>query len=224
MIVTNIAQRLKARAFQLDMTPAAVAEASGLNRSFIYDIIRGKSVRPSRSKLQKVADVLKVDVEWLIDGDGTIEGDAPKIYSPDTTFVGISGVKAKASAGGGTVIHSEDEQASKLYHFRLSWIEDELEANPKHLRILRVTGDSMVPTLNDGDTILVDMSRKSPYPPGLFVLHDGMGLMAKRIEHIPSSEPPRIRVTSDNPNYSPYECLLDEVNIVGRIRWYGRVV
>ena len=63
MIVTNIAQRLKARAFQLDMTPAAVAEASGLNRSFIYDIIRGKSVRPTRSKLQKVADVLRVDVD-----------------------------------------------------------------------------------------------------------------------------------------------------------------
>ena len=224
MIVTNIAQRLKARAFQLDMTPAAVAETSGLNRSFIYDIIRGKSVRPTRSKLQKVADVLKVDVAWLIDGDGTLEGEEPKIYSPDTTFVGISGVKAKASAGGGTIVHAEDEQVSKMYHFRQSWIEDELEANAKQLRILRVTGDSMMPTLNDGDTILVDTGRKSPYPPGLFVLHDGMGLMAKRIEHIPSSEPPRISVTSDNPNYSPYECLLDEVNIAGRIRWYGRVV
>ena len=224
MIVTNIAQRLKARAFQLDMTPAAVAEASGLNRSFIYDIIRGKSVRPTRSKLQKVADVLRVDVTWLIDGDGTLDGEEPKIYSPDTTFVGISGVKAKASAGGGTIVHAEDEQAGKMYHFRQSWIEDELHANAKQLRILRVTGDSMMPTLNDGDTILVDMGRKSPYPPGLFVLHDGMGLMAKRIEHIPSSEPPRISVTSDNPNYSPYECLLDEVNIVGRIRWYGRVV
>jgi phage repressor protein C with HTH and peptisase S24 domain len=224
MIVTNIAQRLKARAFQLDMTPAAVAEASGLNRSFIYDIIRGKSVRPTRSKLQKVADVLRVDVAWLIDGDGTLEGEEPKIYSPDTTFVGISGVKAKASAGGGTIVHAEDEQVRKMYHFRQSWLENELDANAKQLRILRVTGDSMMPTLNDGDTILVDMGRKSPYPPGLFVLHDGMGLMAKRIEHIPSSEPPRISVTSDNPNYSPYECLLDEVNIVGRIRWYGRVV
>ena len=224
MIVTNIAQRLRARAFQLDMTPAAVAEASGLNRSFIYDIIRGKSVRPTRSKLQKVADVLRVDVAWLIDGDGTLEGEEPKIYSPDMTFVGISGVKAKASAGGGTIVHAEDEQAGKMYHFRQSWIENELDANAKQLRILRVTGDSMMPTLNDGDTILVDMGRKSPYPPGLFVLHDGMGLMAKRIEHIPSSEPPRISVTSDNPNYSPYECLLDEVNIVGRIRWYGRVV
>lgn len=224
MIVTNIAQRLKARSFQLDMTPAAVAEATGLNRSFIYDIIRGKSVRPTRSKLQKVADVLKVDVDWLIDGDGTVEGEEPKIYSPDTTFVGISGVQAKASAGGGAVVHAEDEKASKLYHFRQSWIEDHLQASANNLRVLSITGDSMMPTLNDGDTILVDTERKSPYPPGLFILHDGMGLMAKRIEHVPSSEPPRIRVTSDNPNYSPYECLLDEVNIVGRIRWYGRCV
>lgn len=224
MIVTNIAQRLKARSFQLDMTPAAVAEATGLNRSFIYDIIRGKSVRPTRSKLQKVAEVLKVDVDWLIDGDGTVEGEEPKIYSPDTTFVGISGVQAKASAGGGAVVHAEDEKASKLYHFRQSWIEDHLQASANNLRVLSITGDSMMPTLNDGDTILVDTERKSPYPPGLFILHDGMGLMAKRIEHVPSSEPPRIRVTSDNPNYSPYECLLDEVNIVGRIRWYGRCV
>ncbi len=224
MIVTNIAQRLKARAFQLDMTPAAVAETSGLNRSFIYDILRGKSVRPSRAKLQKVADVLKVDLDWLIDGDGDVEGEAPKIYVPDTTFVAISGVRARASAGGGTVVHADDEQASKLYHFRLSWIEDELDARPGDLRMLRVTGDSMIPALNDGDTILVDMGRKAPHPSGLFVLHDGMGLVAKRIEHIPASDPPRIRVTSDNPNYAPYECLMDEVNIIGRIRWYGRKV
>lgn len=224
MIVTNIAQRLKARAFQLDMTPAAVAETSGLNRSFIYDILRGKSVRPSRAKLQMVADVLKVDLDWLIDGDGDVEGEAPKIYVPDTTFVSISGVRARASAGGGTVVHADDEQASKLYHFRLSWIEDELGASPRDLRMLRITGDSMIPTLNDGDTILVDMGRKAPHPSGLFVLHDGMGLVAKRVEHIPTSDPPRIRVTSDNPNYSPYECLMDEVNIIGRIRWYGRKV
>ena len=224
MIITNIAQRLKARAFQFDMTPAAVAEASGLNRSFIYDILRGKSVRPSRAKLQMVADGLKVDVDWLIVGDGDVEGEDTTIYVPDTTFVAISGVRARASAGGGTIVQAEDEQASKLYHFRLSWIEDELDASPRDLRMLRITGDSMIPTLNDGDTILVDMGRTAPHPSGLCVLHDGMGLVAKRIEHIPASDPPRIRVTSDNPNYSPYECLMDEINIIGRIRWYGRRV
>ena len=222
MPVTDIARRLKARAFQLDMSPAAVAAASKLNRSFIYDILRGKSVRPSRAKLEKVAAVLRVDVDWLVDGDGAVEGEAPKIYTPDTTFVAVSGVRARASAGGGSVVHAGDDVVDKHYHFRLSWIEDELGADPRDLRIMQVQGDSMMPTLNDGDTILVDMGRKRPYPPGLFVLHDGMGLVAKRVEHIPSSDPARLRITSDNPSYSQYECLAEEVNVVGRVRWYAR--
>ena len=83
-------------------------------------------------------------------------------------------------------------------------------------------GDSMRPTLEDGDTVLVDMNQKSPMPPGIFVLHDGMGLVAKRLEHVPNSTPPAVRVISDNGLYSPYERTSDEINIVGRIRWFGR--
>jgi phage repressor protein C with HTH and peptisase S24 domain len=89
---------------------------------------------------------------------------------------------------------------------------------------MHVEGDSMMPTLHSGDIVLVDMSRRSPTPPGIFVLHDGMGLVAKRLEHIPNSDPPRVRIISDNTFYSPYEGLADEVNIVGRIRWFAREI
>ena len=58
--------------------------------------------------------------------------------------------------------------------------------------------------------------------PGIFVLHDGMGLVAKRLEHIPNSDPPRVRIISDNPFYKPYEGSGEEVNIIGRIRWFAR--
>ena len=47
-------------------------------------------------------------------------------------------------------------------------------------------------------------------------------LVAKRLEYVPMSEPPRVRIISDNQQYSPYECTAEEVNIVGRVRWYGR--
>ena len=57
-----------------------------------------------------------------------------------------------------------------------------------------------------------------------FVLHDGMGLVAKRLDHIPNSEPPRVRIISDNPLYSPYEGTAEEVNIIGRIRWFAREI
>lgn len=85
-----------------------------------------------------------------------------------------------------------------------------------------VVTHSMLPTLEDGDTVLVDMSQKIPQPPGIFVLHDGLGLVAKRLEHVPMSDPPRVQIISDNTRYPPYDCSADEVNIVGRIRWYGR--
>jgi Protein of unknown function (DUF2924) len=59
---------------------------------------------------------------------------------------------------------------------------------------------------------------------GIFVLHDGMGLVAKRLDHIPNTDPPRVRIISDNPLYSPYEGTAEEVNIIGRIRWFAREI
>jgi phage repressor protein C with HTH and peptisase S24 domain len=90
------------------------------------------------------------------------------------------------------------------------------------MRVMAVQGDSMMPTLNEGDVILVDMNQRDPTPSGIFVLHDGMGLVAKRLERVPMSDPPRVRIISDNPRYLPYDCTADEVSIIGRVRWYGR--
>ena len=39
--------------------------------------------------------------------------------------------------------------------------------------------------------VLVDLGRRAPTPPGIILLHEGMGLVAKRLEHIPNSDPPR---------------------------------
>jgi hypothetical protein len=56
------------------------------------------------------------------------------------------------------------------------------------------------------------------------VLHDGIGLVAKWLEHIPNSDPPRVKIVSANDRYAPYERLVDEMNIVGRIRWFAREI
>ncbi len=49
----------------------------------------------------------------------------------------------------------------------------------------------------------------------------GTGLAAC---YVPMSEPPRVRIISDNPLYAPYEGVADEINIIGRIRWFAREV
>lgn len=214
-------ERIRARIRQLGMSVADVAREAGVNRSFVYDILRGKSLVPNLEKLTRVAAVLKVDLEWLLTGKGSVQGDDPITDDYHNEFVAIQYVAVRPSMGGGAIVEVE-ERSGRDFHFRRAWIRERLRAAPSLLRVMAVQGDSMMPTLNDGDTILVDMNQRNPSPPGVFVLHDGMGLVAKRLEHVPMSDPPRVRIISDNVRYSPYECTADEVNIVGRVRWYGR--
>ena len=219
---TSMAARLKARCQQLGLNAGQVAELVGVNRSFVYDIMRGRSEHPNLERLDRVAEALKVERKWLLYGLGEVEGEAPILEDPDEGFVAIPSVAVAASMGGGNII--EEELEGKPYNFQRSWIRHKLRSDPKDLRIMHVEGDSMTPTLHDGDIVLVDLARRSPTPPGMFVVHDGLGLVAKRLEHIPNSEPPRVRIISDNTLYAPYDCTVDEVNIIGRIRWYAREI
>jgi phage repressor protein C with HTH and peptisase S24 domain len=75
---------------------------------------------------------------------------------------------------------------------RKPFVRHELPAAPEHLRMIAIDGDSMEPLLSSGDRIVLDASQRIPVPPGTFVIWDGMGLVAKRAEHIPNSDPPRI--------------------------------
>ena len=217
----SLADRIKARARQLGLTAAQIAEIAGVNRSFVYDIIRGKSENPNLDRLDRLAGALKVERNWLLHGMGEVEGESPIIENPDLAFVAVPYVNVRPSMGGGNHFDMEPNHG-RPYHFQKSWIRYDLKSEPGNLRIMHVEGDSMMPTLHDGDIILIDIGRRSPTPPGIFVLHDGMGLVAKRLEHIPNSDPPKVRIISDNTHYSPYEGVADEINIIGRIRWFAR--
>jgi phage repressor protein C with HTH and peptisase S24 domain len=168
--------------------------------------------------------VLKVDRDWLIHGIGEVEGTSPFVENPDDAFVSIAHATPRPSMGGGAVVTEDGDTPGRAYHFRRSWIRNTLRASPGQLRIMHVEGDSMAPTLLDGDAVLVDMSRATPVPPGIFVLDDGMGLVAKRLEHIANSDPPAIRIISDNKHYPEYERTADEIRIIGRIRWFSREI
>jgi phage repressor protein C with HTH and peptisase S24 domain len=170
----------------------------------------------------RVAEVLKVERRWLLHGLGEVEGEVPLLDDPDEGLVAIPSVSVTASMGGGSVV--EDELEGRRYHFQRSWIRHKLRSQPTDLRIMHVEGDSMMPTLHHDDVVLVDLSRGVPTQPSIFVLYDGMGLVAKRLEHIPNSDPPRVRIISDNAFYAPYDCTAEEVSIIGRIRWYAREI
>ncbi len=137
----------------------------------------------------------------------------------------IAEVDVRASAGGGSVV--DDEREERRWHFPDAWVRAELNTRPAELRIVTIEGDSMVsdpPSPRDllpGDKAVINIGDRRPSPPGVFVLHDGLGLVAKRVEFIADSDPPTIRILSNNQAYPEYQRTLEEAHIFGRVvgRW-----
>src|SRR5512139_443164 len=103
----TMADRLRARCKQFGMNAAQAAELAGLNRTFVYDIMRGKSANPNLGKLDRLAQALKVERNWLIHGMGEVQGDEPIVEHPDDSFVTIPSVAVRPSMGGGHLVEHE---------------------------------------------------------------------------------------------------------------------
>jgi len=136
-------------------------------------------------------------------------------------FSAVTEIDVRASAGPGA-INDGLEESKETWLFPDLVVRHEFRARATDLHIVTIDGDSMEPLLSSGDRILVDTSQRVPVPPGIFVIWDGLGIVAKRIEHIPHSEPPKIVIKSVNPEYQTYERDGDEVNIIGRVIWAAK--
>lgn len=85
----------------------------------------------------------------------------------------------------------------------------------KALRHFQIIGDSMAPTFQPGQLVMVDTSDRRPTA-GVFLIWDGVGFVAKRLEST-HTNPVRVRVMSDNKRYNAYEAPPAAVEIEGRI-------
>ena len=140
---------------------------------------------------------------------------------PPKGYVAVPEIDVRAAAEAGAW-NEEVEETKGNWMFADPLIRHEFRARPEDLRMITVDGDSMEPLLSSGDRILIDVSQRVPVPPGLFVIWDGMGLVAKRIDHVPHSEPPTVVIKSVNSEYASYERLAEEVRLVGRALWVAR--
>lgn len=124
-----------------------------------------------------------------------------------------------ASAGAGTL--DEDERASDAMAFNERWLRD-LGGRPDSLSIIRVDGESMAPTLGNGDDIMVDRSDGAErLRDGIYVLRLDDVLMVKRVAMTLRRD--RFSIRSDNPAYPSWEDIDPaSVAIVGRVIWAGR--
>ena len=104
------------------------------------------------------------------------------------------------------------------------WLKSLTATPSERLSIVRVEGDSMAPTLNPGDDIMVDLDDCGErLRDGIYVLRAEDALVVKRLALNPVGR--RVTVQSDNPAYPDWpDCSLDSINCIGRVIWTGRRV
>ncbi len=126
-----------------------------------------------------------------------------------------------ASAGAGSL--DQNEQAEGALAFDPKWLRG-LGVRPERLSIIRVDGESMMPTLGDGDDIMVDRNDGSALlREGIYVLRMNDVLMVKRVAPTPITG--RFSIRSDNSLYASWESVkAEDFSIVGRVIWVGRRV
>jgi phage repressor protein C with HTH and peptisase S24 domain len=153
--------------------------------------------------------------------EALLGGPAEEPRGPDT-LVNIKRHPVRASAGPGAIVN---EGLGKPYFgFDERWLKALTATPAASLSIVRVEGDSMSPTLNDGDDILVDLGDCGDrLRDGIYVLRVDDALVVKRLALNPMGR--RVTVQSDNPAYPDWpDCGLDEINCIGRVIWSGRKV
>ncbi len=89
-------------------------------------------------------------------------------------------------------------------------------ARPERLRCARVSGDSMAPTIGDGDLVVLDAGRTEPLDGQVFGVHTGEGLVVKRLRRVDDSW----HLESDNPAHESTR-VTGEERILGQVAWTG---
>ena len=119
-------------------------------------------------------------------------------------------------AAGHGAVAPESEKPVEYLAFRREWMERN-GLLPGKVSAVVVTGDSMTPTLADGDTILVDHQRNEARQGRIFAVRRGRDLLVKRIQEEPQGG---WMLTSDNEDYAPIGTGSDFA-VIGEIVWRG---
>jgi SOS-response transcriptional repressor LexA len=136
-------------------------------------------------------------------------GEAPAIAEVPRLDLG-------ASAGPGGLVEREARTRPALLSADLL---RQLGVRRAAASVIRVAGDSMEPTLRDGDEILVDRDRRE-IGHGIQVLRADGELLVKRLRRAVGG----IELISDNPDYPPLLRRGEDLEVIGRVVWLSRAI
>ena len=184
-----------------------LAQELGLkSASQLYDTLDGKR-SPKAETFVQWLDALGVSL--------LLPDEARKL---DSEFYPVPKVSVRlAGSHGGSVVY--EDRIEGFYAFKYEWLSQ--KSHPSDCVLMGIVGESMEPTLNEGDMVLIDQSQTDPYTGKLYAVAIEGQAVVKRLEKLPG----KLLLRSDHPSYEPVTIDTDkysDVRIIGRVIWAAR--
>lgn len=212
MVITDPRTRLLDLSTQRGVSLAQLSALIGRNSSYLQQFVRKGSPRKLEETDRRIlARFLGVD-ESELGAPGENSFTPPQGKPQRGEWVDVPRLALGASAGPGAM--AAEEQPIGAFRFSSRWLRGQ-GFDPAMLSAIVVTGDSMEPTLRDGDEILVDRAQR-PLRDGVHVVRVDDALLVKRID---TSRPGVLALISDNPSYRLLELPPPDVQVIGRVVW-----
>lgn len=204
------------------------ARAVGVAQASLSRWVRGEA-DPSRSNLVKIAEVANVSLEWLATGKKEAH------HKEDTNIVASALKQARAMLEDGVSMISSYPSINVSAGFGCfnegvtetegeEPYSDTLLANlgvkARHCAVFWASGDSMHPTIADGDQLLVDLSSKTIRGNNIYLIQNEDSVWVKRLK----KEWDYLELVSDNEEYQPIRIGRAEaqnLQIIGQVVHIG---
>ena len=196
----------------------------GVNASTISHIEAG-TIRIQRDLARLLEEKTGFRQAWLLTGEepkrfeGAFESCLARSYSNlkgpgQVDFDYVRKVKPRLSAGDGELV--TDDNCEDIYSFRRDWLLQ--KGSHTAMRLAEITGDSMMPTLKDGDLVLFDTTRNDPLDGRIMVVGIDDLLYIKRVRVSPFEG--TFLVSDNKAVYKPWRIDLQYARFFGLVIWH----
>lgn len=94
-------------------------------------------------------------------------------------------------------------------------------SDPRNLKIIKISGEAMSPTINHGDIIWLDMSYSTPVSDGVYIINTAGDIVIRRLQINPFDN--SIEVSADNTAYKSFNITdYKSLNICGKVVFIAR--